>query len=60
MHDFSKDKAAFAEVKKAIKKVEISRNLQTATANNESVALLSKGTTAKKVPRVNLKNSWEV
>ena len=51
VHDFSKDKTSFAEVKKAIKKFESSRNLQTATASNENVALLSKGTVAKSSAR---------
>ena len=49
VHDFPKDKASFAEVKKALKNFESSRNLQTATASNENVALLSKGTVAKSV-----------
>ena len=51
VHNFSKDKASFAEVKKAFKKFECSRNLQTATAANEIVALLSKGTVAKSSAR---------
>ena len=51
VHDFSKDKASFAEVKKALKNFESSRNLQTATASNENVALLSKGTVAKSSAR---------
>ena len=51
VHDFSKDKASFAEVKKALKNFESSRNLQTATASNENVALLSKGTVAESSSR---------
>ena len=51
VHDFSKDKASFAEVKKALKNFESSRNLQTATASNENVALLSKGPVAKSSAR---------
>ena len=51
VHNFSKDKASFAEVKKALKNFESSRNLQTATASNENVALLSKGTLAKSSAR---------
>ena len=51
VHDFSKDKASFAEVKKALKNFESSRNLQTATASNEHIALLSKGTVAKSSAR---------
>ena len=47
VHDFSKHKASFAEVRNAIKNFESSRNLQTATASNENVSLLSKGTVAK-------------
>ena len=51
VHDCSKDKAFFAEVKKAIKIFESSRNPQTTTANNENVALLSDGTAAKSSSR---------
>ena len=51
VHDFSKDKASFAEVKKAFKNFESSRNLQIATASNENVPLLSKGTVAKSSAR---------
>ena len=49
VHDLLKDKASFAEVKKVLKHFESSRNLrlQTATASNENVAFLSKGTYAK-------------
>ena len=53
VHIFSKDKASFAEGKKAIKNCESSRNLQTTTAGNENVALLFKGTAAK-ISRKNL------
>ena len=51
VHDLSKDKASFAEVKKALKCFENSRNLQTATASNENVASLSKETVAKSSSR---------
>ena len=40
VHAFSKDKASLAKVKKALKKFESSRYLQTATASHENVALL--------------------
>ena len=46
MHDFSKDKASLAEVKKALTNFENSRNLQTATASKDNAALLSKRTVA--------------
>ena len=52
--DFSKDKASFAEVKKALKKFESSRNLQTATASNENVIQKE---LLRKVPHVHLKSS---
>ena len=51
VHDFSKDKASFAEVKKALKNFKSSRNLQTSTASNENVALFSKRTVAKSSAR---------
>ena len=54
VHNFSK-KGSFAEVKKALKNFERSRNLQTATASNKNVAFLSKEL-LRKVPRVNLKS----
>ena len=47
VHEFSKDKASFAEVKKATKNVGSSRPLQSATASYENIALLSKGSVAK-------------
>ena len=51
VHDFSKDKASFAVVRKALKNFESSLNLQTATASNGNMALLSKGTVAKRSAR---------
>ena len=51
VHDFSKDKATFAEVMNAIKNFESSCNLQTATDSNKIVALFSKGTAAKSSSR---------
>ena len=48
---FSKNMASFVEVKKPIKNFESSRNLQTTTASNENVALLSKGTATKSFSR---------
>ena len=51
VHDVSKDKASFAEVKKAFKIFESSRKLHTATASNANVALLSKGNAAKSSSR---------
>ena len=51
MHEFSKDKASFAERKEALKNFESSRNLQFATASEDNVALLSKGTVAKSSAR---------
>ena len=51
VHDVSRERASFAEVKKALKIFESSRNQQTATASNENVALLSKGIVAKRSAR---------
>ena len=52
VHNFSKEKASFAEVKKALKNFESPRNLQNATASNENLALLSKGTVARSSARL--------
>ena len=51
VHSFLKTKASFSEVKKAFKSFQSSGNLQTATASNERIALLSKGTVAKSSAR---------
>ena len=59
VHDFSKEKVYFAEVKKALKIFECSRNLKTATTSNENVALLSRGTPAKNSSRKHEKFTGE-
>ena len=55
-HEFSKHRASFPEVKKALKNFEHSRNLQTTTARNEMMLCYPKEL-LQKVARVKLKSS---
>ena len=57
VHDFSKDKASFAELKKTYKNFESSRTLQTARQLAMKMLLCYSKELVRKVPRVNLKRS---